>query len=119
MLNLAQTVATKVTSTVQNLGEEVLGLFTMSDKKIMDLIYATHVHSDDKFDEDALFGIVENILKRATQTVDKVVQVLSINSLIFITLFIVAKYNICLEQRRRRNIVAFSMLYTFGCIDLL
>ncbi|KAF3456892.1 hypothetical protein FNV43_RR01546 [Rhamnella rubrinervis] len=74
MLNLTQSVATKVTSTVQNLGEEVLGLFTMSDKKIMDLIYATHVHSDNQFDEDSLFVIVENILKRATQTVDKVVQ---------------------------------------------
>ncbi|KAF3456891.1 hypothetical protein FNV43_RR01545 [Rhamnella rubrinervis] len=82
MSNLAQSVSTSVVSSVHtnvissmlNVGEEVSGLFTFSDKKIMDLIYATHAHSDDKFDEDSLFAIVQSILKRATQTADKVVQ---------------------------------------------
>ena len=60
---------------VHHIEEEVLGLFSMSDHKIMELIYATHVHADENFDDDSLFIIVENILKRATQIVDKVVQV--------------------------------------------
>lgn len=52
-------------------------LFSMSDKKILDQIYATHyVNVDTSFDEDSLFEIVENILKHAIQTVDKIVQVL-------------------------------------------
>ncbi|VVA34114.1 PREDICTED: SIEVE ELEMENT OCCLUSION B [Prunus dulcis] len=50
-------------------------LFSMSDKKILDQIYATHyVNVDNSFDEDSLFEIVENILKHAIQTVDKIVQ---------------------------------------------
>ncbi|CAL8989839.1 unnamed protein product [Prunus brigantina] len=50
-------------------------LFSMSDKKILDQIYATHyVNVDTSFDEDSLFEIVENILKHAIQTVDKIVQ---------------------------------------------
>ncbi|XP_004288434.1 PREDICTED: uncharacterized protein LOC101297774 [Fragaria vesca subsp. vesca] len=48
--------------------------FAKSDKKILDDIYTTHVHADDSFDDDSLFIIVESILKRATQTVDKIVQ---------------------------------------------
>ncbi|KAH7522201.1 hypothetical protein FEM48_Zijuj07G0113200 [Ziziphus jujuba var. spinosa] len=74
MLNLAQNVVHKVASSVHHVEEEILGLFTMTDNKIMDLIYATHVHADETFDDDSLFIIVENILKRATQIVDKVVQ---------------------------------------------
>ncbi|XP_048333005.1 protein SIEVE ELEMENT OCCLUSION B-like [Ziziphus jujuba] len=74
MLNIAHNVATKVTSAVHHIGEEVLGLFTMSDNKIMDLIYETHVHADETFDDDSLFIITENILKRSTQIVDKLVQ---------------------------------------------
>ncbi|KAF3456890.1 hypothetical protein FNV43_RR01544 [Rhamnella rubrinervis] len=74
MLNLAHNVTHKVVSAVQHIEDEVLGLFTMSDHKIMENIYATHVHADENFDDDSLFIIVENILKRATQIVDKVVQ---------------------------------------------
>ncbi|KAF4365766.1 hypothetical protein F8388_003435 [Cannabis sativa] len=64
----------KVVSTVQKHTEPDLNLFSMTDQKILDLIYATHVHADESFDEDSLFLIVENVLKRATQIVDKVVQ---------------------------------------------
>ena len=73
MLGLANNVASKVASVIQT-GE--LSRFAISDKKILDEIYSTHVHADDSFDDDSLFIIVENILKRATQTVDKIVQVI-------------------------------------------
>ncbi|KAK9930994.1 hypothetical protein M0R45_018294 [Rubus argutus] len=76
MLGLAN-VATKVASVVHTTQQTIAGelsLFSMSDKKILDEIYATHVHADESFDDDSLFVIVENILKRATQTVDKIVQ---------------------------------------------
>ncbi|XP_075653771.1 protein SIEVE ELEMENT OCCLUSION B-like [Castanea sativa] len=50
-----------------------LSVLTMSDEQITDQIYATHVHADDdNFDEDSLFAIVENILKRATVVADNV-----------------------------------------------
>ena len=52
-----------------------LNIFTMSDHKVMELIYETHVHADDSFDEDSLYAIVKNILNPATQIVDKIVQV--------------------------------------------
>ena len=53
-----------------------LSVLTMSDKEITDHIYATHVHADDdNFDEDSLFAIVENILKRATVVADNVMLV--------------------------------------------
>ncbi|KAK7815167.1 protein sieve element occlusion b [Quercus suber] len=44
----------------------------MSDHDIMNHIYATHVHGDEKFDVESLFVLVENILKRATLIVDHV-----------------------------------------------
>lgn len=73
MLGLANNVVTKVASVVT--GHHELSLFSMSDKKILDEIYTTHhVNVDTSFDDDSLFGIVENILKHATQTVDKIVQ---------------------------------------------
>ncbi|KAG6732706.1 hypothetical protein I3843_01G183600 [Carya illinoinensis] len=50
-----------------------LSLFTSTDHEILNQIYATHVHDDEKFDVESLFIIVENILKRATQIVDNVV----------------------------------------------
>lgn len=52
-----------------------LSLFTLSDHDILNQIYATHVHDDEKFDVESLFVIVENILKRSTQIVDNVVLV--------------------------------------------
>jgi hypothetical protein len=52
-----------------------LSLFASSDLEIMNQIYATHVHNDEKFDVESLFIVVENILKRATQIVDNVVLV--------------------------------------------
>lgn len=56
-------------------GEPIISLFTMPDNKIMDLIYESHVHADDSFDDGSLFVVAENILKRSTRVVDKVVQV--------------------------------------------
>ncbi len=50
-------------------------VLTMPDDQIMNHIYATHVHNDEKFDVDSLFVVVENILKRATAVVDNVVLV--------------------------------------------
>ncbi|KAL6189536.1 hypothetical protein ACLB2K_040924 [Fragaria x ananassa] len=73
MLGIAQHVVSKVTSTVTNIEGE-LGLFTMSDHKILELIYTSHVHEDDSFDVDSLFLITENIIKRSTQIVDNIVQ---------------------------------------------
>ena len=53
-----------------------LRVLTMSDEQITNHIYATHVHADDdNFDEDSLFAIVENILKRATVVADNVMLV--------------------------------------------
>lgn len=76
---VVETTTTVVSSTVQQQIEGEVSLFTMSDKKISDLIYASHVHADHKsFDEDSLFVIVENILKRSIQIIDKVVQVSNI-----------------------------------------
>ncbi|GLT81385.1 hypothetical protein SLA2020_527740 [Shorea laevis] len=50
-----------------------LNLFAFSDHEIMNQIYATHVHDDEKFDVESLFIVVENILKRATQVADNIV----------------------------------------------
>lgn len=50
-----------------------LSLFTLSDHEILDQIYSTHVHDDEKFDVESLFIVVENILKRSTGIVDSVV----------------------------------------------
>ncbi|TQD73327.1 hypothetical protein C1H46_041142 [Malus baccata] len=73
--NVAAKVASVVTTTHQHItGDHELSLFTMSDQKILEQIYGTHVHADESFDDDSLFGITENILKRATQIVDKIVQ---------------------------------------------
>ncbi|PRQ36289.1 putative sieve element occlusion [Rosa chinensis] len=77
MLGLAHNVATKVASVVHTTQKTIAGelsLFSMPDKKILEEIYTTHVHADESFDDDSLFVIVENILKRATQNVDKIVQ---------------------------------------------
>ncbi|XP_048334289.2 protein SIEVE ELEMENT OCCLUSION B isoform X1 [Ziziphus jujuba] len=74
MFNIAHHVATKVVSAVHHVEEEIRGLFTLTDEKIMDHIYETHAHADETFDDDSLFIITENILKPATQIVDKIVQ---------------------------------------------
>ncbi|KAL5542127.1 hypothetical protein UlMin_009837 [Ulmus minor] len=74
MLSLAQNVASTVSSAVQHVQEEIFGLFTTSDDKIMDQIYSTHVHAEKTFDEDALFLVVENVLKHSLQIGDKIVQ---------------------------------------------
>ncbi|CAN6547859.1 unnamed protein product [Malus baccata var. baccata] len=57
MLGLANNVATKVASI-----------------KVLEQIYETHIHADESFDDDSLFAVTENILKHATQIVDKIVQ---------------------------------------------
>ncbi|XP_030970296.1 vacuolar protein sorting-associated protein 52 A-like [Quercus lobata] len=49
----------------------------MSNLDIMNHIYATHVHGDEKFDVESLFVLVENILKRATLIVDHVALVVA------------------------------------------
>ncbi|BBG92653.1 hypothetical protein Prudu_000452 [Prunus dulcis] len=77
MLGIAQNAVSKVTSAVTNTAHHIegeLSLFTMSDNKILELIYATHVHDDDSFDVDSLFLVTENIIKRSTQIVDSIVQ---------------------------------------------
>ena len=85
MLSIAENVVSKVGTVVSNAEQQIEGeamsLFTFSDKKITDLIYATHVHADETFDEDSLFVIVENILKHSTQIIDKVVQVIMLQNL--------------------------------------
>ncbi|KAL4643403.1 hypothetical protein ACB092_02G089500 [Castanea dentata] len=58
-----------VPSSVQ---QSELSVLTMSDHDIMNHIYATHVHGDEKFDVESLFVLIENILKRATLIVDHV-----------------------------------------------
>ncbi|PQQ17731.1 protein SIEVE ELEMENT OCCLUSION B [Prunus yedoensis var. nudiflora] len=73
MLGIPQNGVSKVTSAVTKTEGE-LSLFTMSDNKILELIYATHVHEDDSFDVDSLFLVTENIIKRSTQIVDSIVQ---------------------------------------------
>ncbi|XP_048334288.2 protein SIEVE ELEMENT OCCLUSION B-like [Ziziphus jujuba] len=74
MMHITSNAATKVASVVHHIEEEIIGLFTMTDEKIMDHIYDTHAHGEETFDDDSLFIIVENILKPATQIVDKIVQ---------------------------------------------
>ncbi|KAB1199854.1 hypothetical protein CJ030_MR0G012607 [Morella rubra] len=63
-------------ATAQSVRQAVKGelnVLTMPDDQIMNQIYATHVHADEKFDADSLFAVTENILKRATLLVDNVV----------------------------------------------
>ncbi|CAL8073407.1 unnamed protein product [Prunus armeniaca] len=72
--NVATKVASVVTTAQNHIAGHELSLFAMSDQKILEQIYGTHVHADESFDDDSLFVIVENILKRATQIVDKIVQ---------------------------------------------
>lgn len=76
--NVATKVASVVTTAQNHIAGHELSLFAMSDQKILEQIYGTHVHADESFDDDSLFVIVENILKRATQIVDKIVQVYTI-----------------------------------------
>jgi hypothetical protein len=61
-----------VPSSAQQTVKRELTVLTMSDHDIMNQIYATHVHGDEKFDVDSLFILVENILKRSTLIVDNV-----------------------------------------------
>ena len=68
-----------VPSSVQ---QSELSVLTMSDLDIMNHIYATHVHGDEKFEVESLFVLVENILKRATLIVDHVALVHYHNSLL-------------------------------------
>lgn len=77
MASIAKELISRVENTITTVKEKIashISLFTLSDEKITELIYETHVHSDESFDEDSLFIVVENILKRATQIIDKVVQ---------------------------------------------
>uniref|UniRef100_A0A2N9EJ56 Sieve element occlusion N-terminal domain-containing protein n=1 Tax=Fagus sylvatica TaxID=28930 RepID=A0A2N9EJ56_FAGSY len=61
-----------VRSSAQETVKSELSVLTMSDHDIMNYIYATHVHGDEKFDVDSLFALVENTLKRATLIVDNI-----------------------------------------------
>ncbi|XP_062108826.1 protein SIEVE ELEMENT OCCLUSION B-like [Humulus lupulus] len=79
MLNAVQGVVSKVESAVSHVHHhievEATNIFTMSDEKIIDLVYGTHVHAAEKsFDEDSLFVVVENVLMRSSQIIDKIVQ---------------------------------------------
>jgi hypothetical protein len=66
-----------VPSSAQQTVKRELTVLTMSDHDIMNQIYATHVHGDEKFDVDSLYILVENILKRSTLIVDNVSLVIS------------------------------------------
>ncbi|PON40144.1 Sieve element occlusion, N-terminal [Parasponia andersonii] len=57
---------------------EPISVLAVPDNMIMDLIYESHVHADASFDDESLYLVVENILKHATQVVDKVVQYLEL-----------------------------------------
>ncbi|XP_062108199.1 protein SIEVE ELEMENT OCCLUSION B-like [Humulus lupulus] len=64
-----------VSNVHQHIEGEIMSVFTMSDKTIKELIFATHVHSDQKsFDEDSLFLIVENVVMRSSQIIDEIIQ---------------------------------------------
>ncbi|KAL4643405.1 hypothetical protein ACB092_02G089600 [Castanea dentata] len=65
--------ASLVLGSSQQTNKGGLSLFTLSDHEILNQIYTTHVHDDEKFDVESLFIIVENILKRATVVVDNIV----------------------------------------------
>ena len=65
-----------VPSSAQQTVKRELTVLTMSDHDIMNHIYVTHVHGDEKFDVDSLFILVENILKRSTLIVDNVALVI-------------------------------------------
>lgn len=57
-------------------GTQHFSLLTMSDDKIMELIYATHVvHGVENFDVGSLLVHVQSILNGATQIVDNAIQV--------------------------------------------
>ncbi|XP_015888002.2 protein SIEVE ELEMENT OCCLUSION B [Ziziphus jujuba] len=76
-MNLVSNVVSKVNASVTTAAQHLegeLSLFTLSDHKILESIYATHVHADNTFDVDSLFLIVESIIKRSTQIVDNIVQ---------------------------------------------
>lgn len=64
-----------------------LSVLAMSDEQILKLIYATHVHADEKFDAKALFIVAKNILKRATHIVDNVVVIYMLLSLYITSVF--------------------------------
>ncbi|XP_057948275.1 protein SIEVE ELEMENT OCCLUSION B-like [Malania oleifera] len=64
----------EVAAAAKHATEERVSLLTLSDEKILEQIYTTHVHGDDKFDVDSLFVVVENTLKHATHIVDNYVQ---------------------------------------------
>ena len=46
----------------------------MSDQQILEKVYATHLHTDTKFDADSLFTLVDIILQGSTHIVDNVLQ---------------------------------------------
>ncbi|KAI9081235.1 hypothetical protein K1719_036807 [Acacia pycnantha] len=46
--------------------EEVQNPLTMSNQEILEKVYATHFHSDSKFNANSLFTIVDIILRKGT-----------------------------------------------------
>lgn len=95
MLGIAQNAVNKVTSAVTSTVNHIegeLSLFTMSDNKILELIYTSHVHEDDSFDVDSLFLVTENIIKRSTQIVDNIVQVYQYATRSYVHSFSPTKY---------------------------
>ncbi|KAG6732719.1 protein SIEVE ELEMENT OCCLUSION B-like [Carya illinoinensis] len=61
-------------ATAQQPVKAEINVLTMSDDQIMNTIYATHVHGDEKFDVDSLFVVTENIIQRATHLVENFVR---------------------------------------------
>ena len=62
---------------------------TLSDGEILAQIFTTHAPSDiEKLDVESLFSIVNNVLNRATMTVDTVLQLQVYSSFILLMLYI-------------------------------
>ena len=62
---------------------------TLSDGEILAQIFTTHAPSDiEKLDVESLFSIVNNVLNRATMTVDTVLQLQVYSTFILLMLYI-------------------------------
>lgn len=45
-------------------GAKLPNPFDLNDSQILDKVYLTHLHDDDKCDKDVLFNIVSNVIHR-------------------------------------------------------
>jgi hypothetical protein len=47
-------------------GTKLPSPFDLNDSQILDKVYLTHLHDDDKCDKDVLFHIVSNVILRVS-----------------------------------------------------